>query len=123
MIEFNWTIVIFIIIALVAADKLLTVANINAVKKNFPNTDPLSIERNPLAREFFKQHGLMWGTLTYGLLSVICFIIAMFLLHWCLKLFGVTNSLSISLYVIMLFYGYVILNNTYFLLKFSKIIP
>ena len=34
---FNWTIVILIIICLVAADKILTVANINAVKKNFPD--------------------------------------------------------------------------------------
>jgi len=119
---FNWTIVIFIIIALVATDKLLTVANINAVKQNFPTIDPLSIEKNPVAREFFKQHGLMWGTITYGLFSLICFFIAMFLIHWCLKLFHVTNSLSIAFYVLVIWYGWVISNNAYFLLKYSKII-
>jgi len=75
---FNWTIIIFIIIALVATDKLLTVANINAVKQNFPTIDPLSIEKNPVAREFFKQHGLMWGTITYGLFSLICFFFIFF---------------------------------------------
>lgn len=121
--EFNWTIIIFIIITLVVADKLLTVANINAVKKNFPDIDPLSIERNPVAKEFFKQHGLMWGSITYGLFSILCFLIAMFLIHWMLKLFHVTNSLSIALYIIMAWYAFVLMNNFYFLLKFSKIIP
>ena len=120
---FNWTIVIFIIITLVATDKLLTVANINAVDKNFPNIDKLSIERNPLAREFFKQHGLALGSITYGIFSILTFLAALFLFHWCLKSFGVTNSLSISLYIIMIWYGFVILNNLYFLLKFSKVIP
>lgn len=121
--EFNWTIVIFIIIALVAADKLLTIANINAVKKNFPNVDPLSIEKNPLAKAFFQQHGLLYGSIFYGIFSIICFIAFMFLLSWTLKSFGINNSLSISLYVIIIFYGLVIVNNFYFLLKFSRIIP
>ena len=120
---FNWTIVIFIIIALVAADKLLTVANINAVKKNFPNVDPLSIEKNPLAKAFFQQQGLLMGSRFYGIFSILCFIAFMFLLSWTLKFFGINNALSISLYVIMIWYGFVILNNTYFLLKFSRIIP
>lgn len=120
---FNWTIVILIIIALVAADKLLTVANINAVKKNFPNVDPLDIEKNPLAKEFFKQQGLLYGTILYALFSIITFIVAMFLLHWMLKLFHVNNSLSIAFYVIMMWYGLVISNNFYFLLKYSRIIP
>ncbi len=120
---FNWTIIIFIIITLVTADKLLTVANINAVRKNFPDIDALSIEKNPLAREFYKQHGLTWGTITYGIFSILTFLAALFLLHWSLKSFGVTNSLSISLYVLFIWYFFVLGNNLYFLLKFSKIIP
>ena len=119
---FNWTIVILIIICLVAADKVLTAANINAFKKNFPDKDPFSIEKNPLAREFFKQHGLIWGTITYGLFSILCFGVAMFLISWMLKLFHVSNSLSIALYVIIIWYGFVIMNNFYFLLKFSRVI-
>ena len=121
--EFNWTIIILIIIALVSVDKLLTVANIHAVKTNFPNVDPLSIEKNPLAKEFFKQYGLLYGTILYGLFSLLTFFVAMFLLHWCLKLFHVSNSLSISLYVVMVWYSFVIINNAYFFLKFSKVIP
>lgn len=119
---FNWTIVIFIIVVLVAADKLLTVANINAVEKNFPEVDPLSIEKNPVAREFFKQHGLTLGTITYGIFSFICFFIAMFLIHWCLKLFHVNNSLSIAFYVLVIWYFFVLGNNFYFFLKYSGVI-
>lgn len=119
---FNWTILIFIIIALVAADKILTVANINAVKKNFPKIDPLSIEKNPLAREFFKQQGLLLSSIVYGIFSFLTFIVALFLFHWTLKSFGVTNSLSISLYIVMVWYSFVLMNNLYFLLKFSKVI-
>ena len=120
---FNWKIILFVIICLVIADKLLTVANINAVKKNFPDVDPLSIEKNPLAKEFFKQYGLTNGTILYALFSIMTFLIAMFLIHWCLKLFHVNNSLSIAFYVVILWYGLVICNNFYFLLKYSRIIP
>ena len=121
--EFNWTIIIILIVCLVAADKLLTVANIKAVEKNFPQVDPLSIEKNPLAKEFFKQQGLLFGSILYGIFSVLTFVLALFLLSWTLKLCNVTNSLSISLYVVMIWYGFVIINNAYFFLKFSKIIP
>lgn len=120
---FDWKIVLLIIILLVVADKLITVANIHAVSKNFPDKDPLAIEKNPLAKEFFKQYGLLWGTMLYGVFSLITFLIALGLLHLCLKLFGVSNSLSIALYVVMIWYGFVITNNLYFYLKFSQIIP
>jgi len=119
---FNWTIIILIIIALVAADKLLTVANIKTVEKNFPNVDPFSIEKNPLAKAFFQQQGLVIGTIFYGIFSILTVIVFILLLNWSLKLCGLNNSLSISLYVILMIYGFVIFNNFYFLLKYSKII-
>jgi len=119
----NWGYILILIVCLVALDKTLTVLNINAVEKNFPNVDKLSIEKNPLAKEFFKQYGLMWGTLLYGLFSILTFIVALFLLKWCLSLFHVQNALSISLWVLTIWYGFVISNNLYFLLKFSRIVP
>ena len=121
--EFNWTIVIMIIVILVTADKLLTVANINAVKKNFPDVDPLSIEKNPLAKYFFEQQGLVMGTILYGLFSILTVLLFIFVANLIFKLCGVENTLSISLYLIMIIYGFVIFNNLYFLLKFSRIIP
>jgi len=123
MIEINWTYVILFIIALIAMDKIITVINIKAVEKNYPDVDPLSIEKNPLAKEFFKQQGLLLGTLLYGLFSFFTFIIALLLLRWSLNLFHINNSFSISLYVLSIWYGIVIANNLFFLLKFSKIIP
>lgn len=119
----SWIYILILIVCLVSIDKGLTVLNINAVEKNFPKIDKLSIEKNPLAKEFFKQYGLLWGTLLYGLFSILTFVVALLLLKWCLSLFNVTNSLSISLWVLTIWYGIVIANNLYFLFKFNQWIP
>ncbi len=123
MIEFNWKIVIIVLILLVVADKAITVANLNAIKENFPKIDPIKAEKNPLARFFFQKFGLTWGTILYGVISLATAFLFMFLLSTFLKGLGVPNALSISLYVLMLFYGFVLANNFYFLLKFNKLIP
>jgi len=103
-------------------DKILTVANIKAVEKNFPDVNSLKIEKNPIARYFFNQFGLYYGSVLYFLLSIVTFLIAFLLLSWCLNLFNVTNSASISLYILFMWYFLIIGNNLFFLLKFSKII-
>jgi len=119
----NWTIIIAVIIILVSLDKLLTVANIKAVEKNYPEVDRLSIEKNPIAKNFFIQYGLVWGTALYWLFSIITFLVALGLLSWCLSLFKVTNHLSISLWILIIWYSFVIGNNLFFLLKFNGVIP
>ena len=115
--------VLVVIILLVGVDKIITVANIKAVEKNFPEVNKYDIEKNPIAKFFFTKCGLLWGTIIYGILSVLTFILALILLEWTLKLFGVVNAPSISLYVMILLYCLVIGNNLFFLLKFSKVIP
>ena len=114
--------VLLVIVLLVGVDKIITVANIKAVEKNFPEIEPYSIEKNPIAKFFFEKCGLLFGTIFYFFLSVITFIIALLLLEWTLKLFGVVNATSISLYIMIMLYGLVISNNLYFLLKFSRIV-
>ena len=121
--QINWTIVIAVIIILVSLDKLLTVVNIKSVEKNYPEVDRLSIERNPLAKNFFIQYGLIWGTALYWLFSILTFLVALGLLSWCLSLFKVTNHFSISLWVLMIWYCIVLGNNLFFLLKFNGVIP
>ncbi len=123
MITFNWKIVIFVLIALVVADKLITVANLNAIKKNFPKIDPLKAEKNPIAKLFFQKFGLTYGTILFGIVSIITTLLFILLLNWTLSLFHVPNSMNIALWVTMIWYFLVIGNNTYFLLKFSRIIP
>lgn len=115
--------VLIVVVLLVGIDKIITVVNIKAVEKNFPEMNKYDIEKNPLAKFFFKKCGLLWGTIIYGILSVLTFIIALLLLEWTLKLFGVVNAQSISLYIMILLYCLVIGNNLFFLLKFSKIVP
>lgn len=115
--------VLVVIVLLVGIDKIITVANIKAVEKNFPEIDKYSIEKNPLAKFFFKRCGLIGGTILYGILSVLTFILALILLEWTLKLFNVVNAQSISLYIMIILYCLVIGNNLFFLLKFSRIVP
>ncbi len=115
--------VLVVIVILVSLDKIITAANILQVEKNFPEVNKYDIEKNPVAKFFFKKCGLLWGTIIYGILSVLTFILALILLEWTLKLFGVVNAQSISLYIMILLYCLVIGSNLFFLLKFSKVVP
>lgn len=115
--------VLVVIIILVTLDKGITVMNIKAVEKNFPEVDKFSIEKNPIAKFFFVKCGLVGGTILYWFISILTFLLALILLEWMLKLFGVVNAFSISLYVMILLYCLVIGSNLFFLLKFSKVVP
>jgi len=118
---FVW--ILIVVCLIVTLDKTITAINIKQVEKNFPDIDPLIIEKNPVAKWFFVNLGLFWGTVMYWIISVIIVLITLTLLALCLKLFNVSNYLSISLYVIMIIYGFVIFNNLYFFLKYSQLIP
>jgi len=123
MVEFNWSIVLTVILILVVLDKGITVMNIKSVEKNFPKVDPLSIEKNPVAKYFFEKFGLMGGSIIYGILSFLTFILALFILSWSLHFFFPTTAWSIALWILMLWYGLVIANNLFFLLKYNALIP
>jgi len=123
MVIFNWKIVILVLIALVIADKVITVANLQAIKRNFPDIDPLKAEKNPIARFFFTKLGMTWGTIVYGVISLLTILIFMFLVTWTLTAIHTPNALSISLWAVMIWYGVIIFNNLYFLLKFIKVVP
>ncbi len=123
MTNVNFVWVLILIVLLVGIDKVITVANIKAVEKNFPEINKYDIEKNPLAKFFFEKCGLIWGTILYGVLSVITFLIALKILEWSISLFKVTNSFSIALWIMIILYCVVIGSNLFFLLKFSKIVP
>lgn len=123
MTNVNFVWVLIIIVLLVGIDKVITVANIKAVEKNFPEVDRYSIEKNPLAKSFFNKFGLAWGTILYGVFSIFTFLIALKILDWSISLFKVTNSFSIAFWIMIILYCIVIGNNLFFLLKFSKVIP
>ena len=118
----NWTTILIVIILLVTLDKTLTVLNINAVKKNNPGVDPLSIERNPIAKWCFQKTGLGWGSVLYGIFSVGTFLLAMWLFSFPARAYAPDNAMGVSFYVMMLFYGFIIVNNAYFFLRYSKLL-
>lgn len=118
----NWTTIIIVAIILITIDKSLTVANIKAVQKNNPGIDPLSIERNPVAKWCFQKTGLLWGSILYGIFSLGTFFVALYLFSIAAKVWSPTNSWGVSFYVMMLFYGFVVINNLYFFLRYSKLL-
>jgi len=107
-------IVLLIAILLVFTDKFVTVLNINAVEKNYPNIDKYSIERNPVQKYFFVKCGLIEGAVIYFLISLVTFMLAYYLLSLAFP--------NYSLYIMVLVYGLAIVNNLFFLLKYNKII-
>jgi hypothetical protein len=96
-------------------DKGLTILNIHQVQKNFPEADAIGIEKNPVARFFFKNFGIWGGTIIYGLISLLLMILVFFILK---HFFGE----AIALYAIFMLYVIALGNNIFFLLKYSKII-
>jgi len=114
--------IFFIAVLLVSADKIITYMNIKAVERNFPKINPIQIEKNPLAKFFFQKAGLIWGSILYGIFSVGTFIFALYLFYFPAKIYSPTNAWGISLYVMMIAYSFVIMNNLYFLLRYNKLL-
>jgi hypothetical protein len=120
----NFYTILFIAILLVSADKIITVMNIKAVEKNYPtnSTDAISIEKNPIAKDMFKRFGLYGGTLIYWFFSILTFLAAVFFMHYPAKLYAPENSYGVALYIVMLLYSIVLMNNFYFLLRYNKLL-
>ena len=108
-------IVVFtIFFILMLFDKGLTFGVIKQIEKNPNVSDPIEVERNPLARFFFRKLGLVWGTILYGILSLITMFLAFFL-------FRSFFNEYIALYIIMMIFGLIIANNTFWLLNHAGV--
>lgn len=118
----NWIVIIIAAVLLISADKIITVMNIKAVQKNFPTAEPYSIEKNPFARSMFQKFGLLYGTIIYGIFSLATFFFAMLILYYPCKWWAPTNAWNVAFYILCIFYAFVLMNNTYFLLRYSKLI-
>lgn len=114
--KFLTLLLIFFVIA--AIDKGITIINIRQTWKNFPEDvkdDLYKVEKNPVAKWFFQKVGLYAGTIIYLILTIATLFLAFSIFQ---KLFGET----IAMFIIFILYGFVIANNAFFLLKFSKLI-
>ena len=117
----NWQIILIIALVLIGIDKTLTIANIAQAQKNYPKFNPLTIEKNPLARKFMETFGIMRGNILYALVSLIQFFLVFFLLSWICSYF-IKTPMDKALYFLMIAYGVTIFNNLFYLLKHSKVL-
>ena len=111
-------VVLCVLIFLIILDKGLTAANIIQVNKNFPQAtkgDYYKVESNPMAKWFFVKFGLLWGSILFSFVSILIGLLAYLILS---LLFGERAAL----WIICIIYGFVVANNFYFLLKYSKVI-
>lgn len=118
----NWYTVFFIMVLLITADKVLTVINIKLVQKNNPGVNALSIEQNPVNKFLFEKFGLFFGTFIMGLLSIITFLFALWMMSFATVLWAPNNKWGVSLYLMTIIYGCVIANNFYFMFKYAKLL-
>jgi len=117
-----WSLVFIIAVCMVALDKILTYTNLTLVENNNLTRDPLAIEKNPVARWFFQVFGLLGGTVIYFVLSVLTFMLAVWVLTPATAIWAPANARAVALYLIMIVYSFVITNNLYFMLKFAGIL-
>ena len=108
-------IIVFIIfLVLMLCDKGLTYGVIKQIEKNPNVSDPIEVERNPLAKIFFRKLGLVFGTIVYGILSLITMFLAFFIFRHFFNEY-------IALYIVMMLFGLVIANNTFWLLNHAGV--
>jgi hypothetical protein len=98
-------------LALVGLDKLTTILVIKKAMKKYGDR-ALSMEKNPLQSYFFKEFGLNWGAVIYGLFSLFTFFFSTWLLSFPIGLTS-SNSWGIAYGVIASLYGIVIINNLF----------
>jgi len=118
----NWYTVIIVALVLITLDKGITIMNIKVVEKNYPNVDPYSIERNPVAKFTFQKFGLYGGSAIYWVFALATFFFAILLFYYPAKAWAPGTAVPVAFYVMCIFYSFVIMNNFYFLLKYSKLL-
>lgn len=118
----NWWTVVIVAIILISLDKGITILNVKAVEKNYPDVDSLSIEKNPLAKAVFQKFGLYGGTFCYWLFSLATFFFALYLFSYPARAWAPDNAFPVAFYFMCMFYSLVIMNNFYFFLRYSKLL-
>ena len=112
------TTLLLIFLIIIVLDKGLTIANIYQSNSHFPEAtkdDYFKVEANPVAKTFFMKFGLWGGTFLYSIFSLLTMFIFYYIFAWLL-------GERVALWGIFIVYGFVIANNTYFLLKYSEVI-
>jgi hypothetical protein len=119
MTEIKFSIFLICIIIFTLLDKGLTLINLFQIKHNFPQVESTKAEINPLNRFILNYFGLYGGTIVMFIFSIIY---SIGIWYFILFIFG-KNAGSTALYTMFVIYGFVVANNSYFLLKYSQVIP
>jgi hypothetical protein len=105
----DFKIVFLIILLLVMADKLTTIANIKLLQHKAPHVDSLQAEKNPVAKFFFSKFGLWIGTILFSFFSLALYRLVYYF-------FSVRMAEVWALYIIVMIHALVVTNNIFWLI-------
>jgi lipopolysaccharide/colanic/teichoic acid biosynthesis glycosyltransferase len=113
---------LLILLLFIVGDKVTTYICVQGVHNNFPEADKTSIERNFMAKWLIDVFGNFWG----NVIMAVCSLIIMWLILLGSKLFfiriGHPQYLTTVIYCLIIILTFAIGNNTYYALKYNKII-
>jgi hypothetical protein len=118
----NDGLLLLVLLLFIVGDKFTTYLCVNGVKHNFPEASANSVETNIMAKWLLDKFGNLGGNAVMTFVSLLMAWVILF----CVKLgavkLGHIEYLNYAIYAILIIYGFVIANNTYYALKYNKII-
>lgn len=118
----NDTLLLLIFIALILGDKLTTYLCVYGVENNYKNIDPSNIERNPLARWLMDTFGNFYGNLIMAGVSLLQMWLILLASKFILVKIDKLQYLNVVIYCLIIILTFAIGNNTYYALKYNKVI-
>lgn len=112
-----FTVFLVALIVFTILDKGLTLVNLQQVQKNFPEADTTKVEKNPVAKFAFDKLGFWGGTIAMFFFSIGYYILIWYGVSWIFP-----GKQNVFLYIFFVVMSFVVGNNLYFLLKYSKVI-
>ena len=117
----NDGILILVLLLFIFGDKLTTYLCVHGVEKNYPGTGT-QIEKNSMAKWLIDKMGNFWGNVVMSGISLLIALVILTVTKLASVKLGHPEYLNYILYSILILYTFVIGNNTYYALKYNKII-
>lgn len=118
----NDGLLILVLLIFILGDKITTYLCVQGMQNNYPDTQSSSIEKNAMAKWFMDKLGNFWGNMVMVVISLIIALIILTITKLISIKFGHPEYFNYVLYGLIILYTFVIGNNTYYALKYNKII-
>ena len=115
-----WILLVFLL--LIGGDKLTTYLCVYGVENNYKDIDSSSIERNPTAKWLIDMFGNFYGNVIMSIISLGLMWLILLVSKLILIKIDKIQYLNTIIYFLIIILTFAIGNNTYYALKYNKII-